>query len=467
MAFSDVRTFEGEVLTGSLRGFFPAGGEVIVSRAPGRLDVLGGVIDYTGGTVCEMPLREAAVLGLQKRPDRQVRVRSLNAEAEGLTPEWTFALDDLLACADYPQAQEFFRREPGIHWTGYVAGAFYVLARERGVRFPAGANLALRSEVPLGAGVSSSAALEIAAMQAICLAYGLELDGLTKARLAQMVENRVVGAPCGLMDQLTSLLGREYELLIIRCQPDVIEGSEPLPEGVQVAGINSGVKHSVGGSRYTDARVGAYMGHKIILTLLQEWGTTGQEDPFRGYLSQVPPAEFWAVYRPHLPAQMRGQEFLDRYGDILDAVTRVEPDRVYKIRSRAEHHVSENARVAEFRRCLASYARTRDQRFLRRAGRLMYASHWSYSRRLGMGAAETDLLVRLARSLGEERGVYGAKITGGGSGGAIALLGDDRLPAAVREIAQRYEAATGLTPDVFLGSSPGAEAFGHRLMRWG
>ena len=90
------------------------------------------------------------------------------------------------------------------------------------------------------------------------------LDGVTLARLAQMVENRVVGAPCGIMDQMTSALGVANSLLLILCQPHEVQGTQALPDGVRVFGINSNVKHSVGGTAYTRARVAAFMGRKIL-----------------------------------------------------------------------------------------------------------------------------------------------------------------------------------------------------------
>lgn len=467
----DVTAFK-RALRGPHRSFFDAGRELILTRAPGRLDCLGGVIDYCGGVVCEMPLREAALLALQKRPDRRLRVHSLQAAKEGLTPTFEMSLEDFQAgrkLMNYSTAEAFFKQAGRASWVAYILGAFLVLQREGKVaRFEEGANILLSSQVPLGAGISSSAALEMAAMQALNVAYRVGLEGLEMARLAQIVENRVVGAPCGIMDQITSGLGRENELLILECQPYRILGYLPLPEGVAVAAINSKVKHSVGGSNYTNARVGAFMGHAIILHHLEQRGTAARDaDPLGGYLCNIAPEEYALAYRDLLPARISGREFLRRYGGTADPVTQVDPDQTYRIRSRVEHHIQENARVARFRENMTAYARTRDLRFLSRAGQLMYGSHWSYSYRLGLGSRETDLLVSLAREIGEEGGVYGAKITGGGSGGAVALLGlADRLPASVRRIAARYEEATGVQPDLFEGSSRGALAFGHQVVRW-
>ena len=145
------------------------------------------------------------------------------------------------------------------------SGCVYVLLAEGIVSdFPHGTNLILDSRVPLGAGVSSSAAIEVAAMQAINAAYGLGLDGVAVARLSQIVENKVVGAPCGIMDQMSSALCVPQSLLLILCQPHEVQGTQALPDGVRVFGINSAVKHSIGGSAYTRARVAAFMGRKIL-----------------------------------------------------------------------------------------------------------------------------------------------------------------------------------------------------------
>lgn len=464
---SDVGAFEAR-LHGDLRRFFEPGRDIVLSRAPGRLDCFGGIIDYCGGTVCEMPLREAAVLALQKRDDRQIRLHSLGLEDEGLKPDVTLSLDDFgppEALHDYETVRAFFRRDAGTAWAGYVAGAFFVLPKEGFcLPFRQGATIVLSSSVPAGAGVSSSAAVEVAAMVAIGAAYGIAWEGLELARLAQKVENQVVGAPCGIMDQITSALGRQDQLLLLECQPYRLLGYASLPEGVQVAALHSGVKHAVGGSKYTDTRVGAFMGHAILLAHLRALGTVA-EDPFGGYVCNIRPEEYVRAYRHLVPAEMRGQEFLDRYGGTVDPVTTVEPDRTYRIRSRLEHHIYEQARVQRFRHSLEAYERTREKAFLEEAGRQMYGSHWSYGARCGMGAPETDLLVALAREIGRKGGVYGAKITGGGSGGTVAFLGDERLPAAVAQIAERYAEATGITPTLFQGSSPGALASGIRVRR--
>src|SRR5687767_12332056 len=188
-----------------------------VSRAPGRLDVMGGIADYTGSLVCEMPLDRAAAVALQERDDRQVQVFSFNLFDEHVPFTMRMPLDAIAAGGADALRREF--DEPGRKFGGYVIGCLFVL-HEAGlidVRGPGhrGINLALYSTVPLGAGVSSSAAIEVATMVNLVEHFGVRdrLDPMRLAALCQQVENRVVGAPCGIMDQVTSCYGRAGSLL--------------------------------------------------------------------------------------------------------------------------------------------------------------------------------------------------------------------------------------------------------------
>ena len=135
-----------------------------------------------------------------------------------------------------------------------------------------GADVLLVSTVPLGAGVASSAAVEVATMRAAGAAFGARLDGLRLAALCQMVENRVVGAPCGIMDQVTCTLGEAGRLLALRCQPHDVLGWHAPPPGATFVGLDSGVKHAVGGRRYGRARCAAFMGREIIREHLRREG---------------------------------------------------------------------------------------------------------------------------------------------------------------------------------------------------
>jgi L-arabinokinase len=435
---------------------------------------MGGVADYSGSVVLEYPLATATGCAFQWRDDDRIRVRSDAVSDDGGIAEVTIRLSDLQQGSkplSYDAARARLAGDPTTRWAAYLLGAFLVLRRERGVPpWTCGAELLATSDLPLSAGVASSASVEVAAMSALIAAAGIELDGIELARLCQIVENHVVGAPCGIMDQMTCALGRQDALLALKCRPAEVLGHVPVPPDVHFFGICSGVKHSVGGSRYARARCAAFMGLALIES---QCGRTPSDppdrSPYMGYLCSLTPREFYREWRHRLPARMAGTEFLSRFTRTADPVTAVDPDTVYPVRGTVEHAVYENHRVQEFIDILNPLATERGGRStehaLTRAGRLMYASHWSYGARIGLGAPETDLIVRLARRRGPTAGIYGAKITGGGSGGTVAILARSDARPVVEEIADEYARETGLTPRLLEGSSPGAVASGVRVLQ--
>ena len=421
-------------------GFFDQLVPITQATAPGRLDVMGGVADYSGSVVLELPLSRSTLCAAQPRTDDAVRIWSDGLAAEGLNPRWTGDLQTVLvgASESYTDVQRRLRADPAVAWVAYVAGVLTVLHAEGRLPRPRGFNLYLRSDVPLGAGVSSSASVEVATMAAVRSVLGLKLDDLELARLCQRVENQVVGAPCGIMDQVTCAVGQAGHLIAIRCRPCEVLCHLPIPVGAAFFGIHSGVKHSVGGSRYTRARVAAFMGLKLIR----------ETESGRGLhcLCDLEPNTLRRLYHTSLPSSLSGEQFLRDFGETDDPVTRVEPSERYPVRGAVEHAVYENARVLQLKALLQR--NSGDSRLLTRAGQLMYASHRSYGHRIGLGAAETDLLVRLAREAGPTAGIYGAKITGGGSGGTVALLTTEAALAQVDAIAAEYARRIGLHPQV-------------------
>ena len=434
----------GQVLSGT--------GQVAIARAPGRLDVMGGIADYSGSVVLEGTLGRAAFCAVQATQDGQVWVGSHGVEKEGLQSEFRCQLAELPA--SYQKARAFFAADPATQWAGYLAGHLVTLrnegvvdCRERGLR------MVLHSDVPLGAGVASSAAIEVASMEALCAALGVELDGLQLARLCQITENRVVGAPCGIMDQVTCCLGEADRLLALKCQPHDLLGPVSLPSDVHVVGLNSNVKHAVGGARYVRARVGASMGLKIIRKI-------GAQTDAGRYLCNITPEEFRTRYYHNLPAKLRGTEFSAQHGDTDDAVTTVAPEETYSVRACTAHPIYENARVLRFTELLGAAEDASSDGPLVEAGKLMYASHWSYGKLCALGAPETDLIVRLVRERGPRHGLYGAKITGGGSGGTVAVFARGDVSRVLAEIVEVYSYKTGFEAEVLEGSSPGSRAFG-------
>ena len=169
-------------------------------------------------------------------------------------------------------------------------------------------------------------------------------------------------------------------------------------------------------------------------------------------LANVTPAEFRERFADAVPREMAGREFLARYGGTTDTVTRVDPARTYAVREPMFHPIGENARVRRFRELLQGAV---TDAALREMGDLMYAAHESYSA-CGLASDGTDLLVKLVRDRGPQSGLYGAKITGGGSGGTVAILGRAGAGDVVEELAREYTRRACRETYIFRGSSPGA-----------
>jgi galactokinase len=453
-----------------LRKFFDPQLDVFVARAPGRLDVMGGIADYSGSLVLEMPIQEATLAAVQLDPARRIILASLSDEPERESfVEISFTdFESDEGPVDYHTARERFNKTPARHWAAYVAGAFVVLTRERNIRFAQGARILISSKVPEGKGVSSSAALEVAAMQALTAAFEIAISPRHLAMLCQMVENLVAGAPCGVMDQMTAVCGEEGRLLALLCQPAEIKAMINIPDELAIWGLDSGERHSVGGADYGAVRVGAFMGYRMIAEMSglkvrevsdgmieisdQQWG---------GYLSNVTPEDFEQLYAAGLPEQIAGADFLSRFGGTTDLVARIDPRRTYAVRVPTSHPIYEHHRIKLFADMIAG---SLNQQKLEALGDLMYQSHASYSA-CGLGSAGTDLLVSLVRDAGAREGLFGARITGGGSGGTVAVLGHRESSQRMRNIAHSYAEQTGYQPYVFSGSSPGSAAFGHLLLK--
>lgn len=464
-AFIETLNTLGQHPRPEVRKLFDRESEIIVARAPGRLDVMGGIADYSGSLVLEMTIQEATFAALQRNASRSLRIVSLSEDPQR-EMFFEMRLEDFDSAGrplDYESARALFQRDAARQWAAYVAGVFLVLMRERGIVFREGARILIDSRVPEGKGVSSSAALEVAAMQAVAAAYDVAMKPREMALLCQTVENLVVGAPCGVMDQMTAACGEEGRLLALLCQPAELVDTIPIPDDIAIWGLDSEVRHSVSGADYGDVRVGAFMGYRMIAEmagLAIRQNTTGGiariDDPYwHGYLANLSPPEF-ERYEAHLPERIGGAEFLSRFDGTTDSVSRISPERNYAVRVPTAHPIYENNRVRRFAE-LISEAPTEAR--LELMGELMYQSHASYSA-CGLGSAETDSLVRLVSEAGPTSGLYGARITGGGSGGTVAVLGRREAGDAIAKVAGRYAEETGYQPYVFSGSSSGSAAFG-------
>jgi galactokinase len=379
---------EREAVGGAFRERY--GRAARIFRAPGRVNLIGEHTDYNGGFVLPMAIERETVVAAAPRADRTVRTYSV-----GLDEELSFDLD-------HPGPP---RR--GI-WLDYVEGVARAL-ESRGLKL-SGADLLIDSDVPAGAGLSSSAALEIAVGLALTRVSGQELDGVTLALAGQQAEHTYVGTLCGIMDQFVAALARERHALLIDCRS--LE-AEPVPLDTTEAAFvvaDTRVKHELSSSEYNVRRAECARG----VELLQE-------------------------YLPGI-TQLRDVSVADfrQHADVL-------PD---PIRRRCRHIVTENVRTLDAARAL----RAGD---LAEMGRLMYESHYSLRDDYEVSSPELDVLVELARGLD---GVLGARMTGGGFGGStVSLVRRAALEDFERALSEGYERESGRRPAILV-SEAGAGA---------
>jgi galactokinase len=436
---------------------------VFVARAPGRLDLMGGNDDYTGGMVFEATIREATWAAAQRRSDKTIALVNPQMREQGWLERVEF---DLAELTDPERVRGLVNRDPTVRWTAYVLGLFYWLKVHFAEKVQGGMTVFIRSEVPLNKGVSSSAAVEVAVMKAAARAYGIDLAGVELAEACQWVENVIAESACGIMDQIAVVLGDEGAVLPLVCQPCLPRPLVRLPAGLTCWGLDSGVRHQVSGIEYEAARAAGFMGYKLICDRLRipvrfdaEAAIPRWNDPrWNGYLANLSPS-LYRELEPDLPVEMTGSQYLAAAHEHVDPFTKVYAEHRYRIRACTRYAVEENHRVQLFVELARgmSDAHTGDGAML--MGELMYQSHIAYTE-TGLGCAQTDLLVELARQQGPQNGIFGAKITGGGGGGTVAILGRADAEQALAQIAERYRDQTGIEAYVFRGSSIGADRFG-------
>ena len=326
---------------------------------------------------------------------------------------------------------------------------------------PYGFSMILLSNVPMNVGIGSSAAVEMGTLTFLNAYLGLNLDGQRLSRLGQMAENHVVGAPCGIMDQTAITCGKEGKLTHILCRPGKVMGEVSIPTGTGFVGINSMVRHSVAGNPYGDTRIGAFMGKRIINASREKSGKAPVT-----FLTEITPQEFRSTYENELPPNLLGSEFLSLHKTHDDPVTTIQPDASYRVEGPTRHPIEENDRVLRFMEHLRE-APAKGEPALVAAGELMYAAHESYRSNCDLSVEEVDFLVEAVRKRGAAKGLYGAKITGGGTGGTVAVFGNlEALRREIPGIAEEYSRRIGEMPDLFEGTSPGAMEFGARRYRF-
>jgi galactokinase len=347
----------------------------VSADAPGRVNLIGEHTDYNGGFVLPTAIPQRTRVEVAPRADEVVRAAS-TARAEDVL---TFTLG---------------AEQPGRGWLDYVQGVTQLL--RVGGHALRGFDLRVDSTVPVGSGLSSSAALSVSLMRALRTAFALALDDVQIARLGQRAENEFVGAQVGIMDPMAASLADEGTALFLDARSLHFE-RVPLPKGADLIVINSGVAHDHAAGDYNTRRAECERACSLLgVKLLREVGP----------------------------------------GDLPRVEALPEP-----LRRRARHVVTENDRV------LAAVEAMR-RGDLPRLGELFYQSHASMCDDYEVSVPEIDLLVDLARAGGE---VYGARLTGGGFGGSVVMLAHaGRGRAVAGRAARDYAARSGRTPRVLV-----------------
>lgn len=439
-----------QLIEEAVPAFFRPDRTIHIARAPGRFDVLGGITAWSGALALQLPIAEGACTAVQLRDDDLVRLWSPNRDGSR-TQLLSMRLADLGLPdqpIDYAEARALFGADPNDRWAAHLLGAFLVLARERGVRLAAGAEILVHSDVPEGLGVGSSSAIEVATMHALAAAFAVPLSAADLALACHVVENEVVGVPTGAAEHTTAVGAEADELLMLRGRPCAVVGSIPVPTDVEFVGLDLGVRHGDDLASYRDLRTGAFLGARML-----------RDDPvWRGDLGTLDITEFRQRQGTLLPVTIGGDEFLRRYGDHADPETRIDPARNYAVRGPVSHVVEENARAERFAALLQQAPTPANRAEL---GEILFAAQDAHASS-GLGHARADFAVAVAqqrRAAGAA--VHGAKVTGRGRGGAVVLFGDrGKVWYEALRIKKALLQETGYSGHVFRWSSPGSVSFG-------
>lgn len=358
-----------------------------IFAAPGRVNLIGEHTDYAEGFVMPAAINFACLAGISPRKDGKIVVYS-----ENYVEEKTFE-----AAALPPKGSN--------HWSDYPMGVVSVLSGE-GHKIP-GFSLSLWGDVPLGSGLSSSAAIEVATALAVLSVVGASYPGPVLARLCQRAENEFVGANCGIMDQFISVNGKENHSLLLDCR-SLEYKLAPIPDHVALVIANTMVKHSVAGGDYKTRRAESEAACAVI-----------------------------AGHRPGVPFLRDATlDDLDKWGQ----------EMAPKSLMRARHVISENLRTVA-----ACEALLRGD--MAEVGRLMAEAHTSYSQDFEGSCVEADGMVALAQDL---PGLIGARLTGGGFGGCTVNLVEQTQAAAFAEaLGARYAEQFGIVPEIHICHASG------------
>ena len=354
----------------------------VIARAPGRVNLIGEHTDYNDGFVLPVAIDREVRVAMRRRPDGRVRLYAANFRRRT-----AFPIDDI-------------RHQPRERWSHYQRGVAHVL-QQNGYRL-GGFDAVVEGDVPTGAGLSSSAAVEVATATALKALFGLDLDPVRLALLCQKAENEFVGVNCGIMDQFISALGKRDAALLLDCR-SLQTRHVPLTGDVQIVVADTAVKRGLVDSEYNQRRAQCEAAARLLAERLP--GVTALRD--------VTP------------------EQLHRFAGAL-------PEVVHR---RARHVVTENERV------LASVAAL-EQSDLAVFGRLMYESHASLRDDYEVTVPQLDVLVEAARAV---PGAIGARMTGAGFGGCtVNLVETPAVARFLQTVPAHYRAQTGLEPRLYV-----------------
>lgn len=353
-----------------------------IFSAPGRVNIIGEHTDYNDGFVLPTAINRRTFVAISERPDQKVRVESLviNEEAE---------FDVKNSSSDVKK------------WVNYCAGVAWILS-ERGLKLR-GANMVIDSDVPIGGGLSSSAALEVATGAALTAIAHVDVGSVKLAQAAQEAEHKFVGAKVGIMDQLTSTLGKSGHALLIDCRSLDVKQISLANLNAAIVVCNTNVKHELASSAYNERRAQCERGVELLKQMLP--GIRALRD-------------------------VSVEQFEQHENDLPEP-----------IRRRCRHVVTENDRTLKAAKALEAGDR-------KQLGELMRKSHESLRNDYEVSCRELDLMVEIAK---ECDGVFGARMTGGGFGGCTINIVDAGVVEDFRALVKnKYSKETGIDPDVSL-----------------
>jgi len=355
----------------------------VVIRSPGRVNLIGEHTDYNNGFVMPAAINKAIYMAVSRRDDNLIHIVSLDL--------------DLSYLGDTEKVIP-----SSLHWPDYILG---VIQQIQAKGYPVGGfNCVFGGDIPLGAGMSSSAALECATAFSLNELFGLKMDPLTMVKLAQKAENEFVGVQCGIMDQFASMFGRKNHVIQLDCQSLEYKYAPFNTDGIRIVLLDTNVKHSLASSEYNTRRQQCEAGVALI-----------------------------QAYHPQV------RSLRDATLEMLDKYVAPADELVYR---RCQYVVEENLR-------LLAASEDLNNGNIEAFGQKMFATHVGLSRKYEVSCPEADFLVEQVKG---RPGVIGARMMGGGFGGCtINLVREEAIDALIEDLTPVYARAMNKELKVYIG----------------